>query len=168
MSRHFPIKTAVRKSAYWNRCFFFFFFLFWFCRPSDFGGVTWENQCSGSETRTMMIGWRGVRILLCTYVVVSLCVWLTIDANGVSKIFDDTVTDRRESFDYTWNSSNALARSALVERQERLQYNCDIFTSRNRPKRTLVPDDFRNLIVDEKHELLYCYVPKVCPSTISY
>ncbi|XP_043274117.1 carbohydrate sulfotransferase 11 isoform X2 [Venturia canescens] len=108
----------------------------------------------------MMIGWRGVKIILCTYVVVSLCVWLTIDANRVSKIFDDS-EPVRGTFDYTWNSSNALARSALFERQERLQYNCEISSARHYPKRTLVPDDFRNLIVDEKHELLYCYVPKV-------
>lgn len=61
---------------------------------------------------------------------------------------------------YSWTGPNALARTTLVERQERLQYNCelesnDVITS------TLKPELFRNILVDDFHELLYCYVPKV-------
>ncbi|CAK9817069.1 Carbohydrate sulfotransferase 11 [Anthophora plagiata] len=76
--------------------------------------------------------------------------------------------ERRRSFDteeimYSWTGPNALARSALVERQERLQYNCDEIVGGDRGSQNedLNPESFRNILVDEQHELLYCYVPKV-------
>lgn len=63
---------------------------------------------------------------------------------------------------YSSIGSNALARSALIERQEKLQYNCeDIMTTKQVNERILVPDDFRNILVNDELELLYCYVPKV-------
>lgn len=62
---------------------------------------------------------------------------------------------------YSWTGPNALARSALVERQERLQYNCEL-ESKDADIGSSVPESFRNILVDDLHELLYCYVPKVC------
>ncbi|XP_014485289.1 PREDICTED: carbohydrate sulfotransferase 11-like [Dinoponera quadriceps] len=61
---------------------------------------------------------------------------------------------------YSWTGPNALARSALVERQERLQYNCEL-ESKDADIGALTPESFRNILVDDIHELLYCYVPKV-------
>ncbi|KAK9305441.1 hypothetical protein QLX08_003563 [Tetragonisca angustula] len=89
-----------------------------------------------------------------------------IDANIIG---EHTLTDdgRRKSFEtegsvYSWTGPNALARSALVERQERLQYNCEeILGDKNSQNDDLNPESFRNILVDEQHELLYCYVPKV-------
>lgn len=78
-----------------------------------------------------------------------------------------TNDEKRRSFEtedsvYSWTGPNALARSALVERQERLQYNCEeIFEDRDSLNGDLNPESFRNILVDEQHELLYCYVPKV-------
>ncbi|KAK9305440.1 hypothetical protein QLX08_003563 [Tetragonisca angustula] len=91
---------------------------------------------------------------------------LMIDANIIG---EHTLTDdgRRKSFEtegsvYSWTGPNALARSALVERQERLQYNCEeILGDKNSQNDDLNPESFRNILVDEQHELLYCYVPKV-------
>ncbi|XP_050475922.1 carbohydrate sulfotransferase 11 isoform X2 [Bombus huntii] len=79
---------------------------------------------------------------------------LTNDEKGRSFETEDSV--------YSWTGPNALARSALVERQERLQYNCEeIFEVRDSLNEDLNPESFRNILVDEQHELLYCYVPKV-------
>lgn len=61
---------------------------------------------------------------------------------------------------YSWTGPNALARSALVERQERLQYNCEL-ENVEVDIAALNPESFRNILVDDLHELLYCYVPKV-------
>ncbi|KAK1126914.1 hypothetical protein K0M31_004535 [Melipona bicolor] len=89
---------------------------------------------------------------------------LVMDANIIGEQTDD---ERRKSFEtegsvYSWTGPNALARSALVERQERLQYNCEeIFGDKNSQNDDLNPESFRNILVDEQHELLYCYVPKV-------
>ncbi|XP_043262341.1 carbohydrate sulfotransferase 11-like [Colletes gigas] len=66
-----------------------------------------------------------------------------------------------ESFLYSWTGPNALARSALVERQERLQYNCEEILGDESQNEISDPESFRNILVDEQHELLYCYVPKV-------
>ncbi|XP_003489107.1 carbohydrate sulfotransferase 11 [Bombus impatiens] len=78
----------------------------------------------------------------------------TNDEKGRSFETEDSV--------YSWTGPNALARSALVERQERLQYNCEeIFEDRDSLNENLNPESFRNILVDEQHELLYCYVPKV-------
>ena len=91
---------------------------------------------------------------------------LVIDANIIG---EHTLTndERIKSFEtedskYSWTGPNALARSALVERQERLQYNCEeILGDKNSQNDDLNPESFRNILVDEQHELLYCYVPKV-------
>ncbi|XP_012229793.1 carbohydrate sulfotransferase 11-like [Linepithema humile] len=63
-----------------------------------------------------------------------------------------------DKYFYSWTGPNALARSALVERQERLQYNCELESNE---VDALNPESFRNILVDDSHELLYCYVPKV-------
>lgn len=91
---------------------------------------------------------------------------LTIDASIVGEHISMN-DDRKRSMEiddsvYSWTGPNALARSALVERQERLQYNCEeILGDREFENENLNPKSFRNILVDEQHELLYCYVPKV-------
>ncbi|XP_012261286.2 carbohydrate sulfotransferase 11 [Athalia rosae] len=83
-------------------------------------------------------------------------------------------TERREiqfknySTRYSILGPNALARSAFLERQERLQKNCDAIYQinennghKNYAHVSIEPDMFRHFIVDDQHKLLYCYVPKV-------
>ncbi|KAJ8669626.1 hypothetical protein QAD02_000885 [Eretmocerus hayati] len=65
-----------------------------------------------------------------------------------------------ESF-YSGFGSSPLARSALLERQEQLQYKCDQMTRENPLEPIEEPKAFENLLVDDRHRLLYCYVPKV-------
>lgn len=60
-----------------------------------------------------------------------------------------------------WAGPNALSRSTMFDRQERLQYKCDQMTKDNPLEKIQDPEAFRNLLVDDKHKLLYCYVPKV-------
>lgn len=72
---------------------------------------------------------------------------------------EDRKLFEQNKYIYSWTGPNALARSALVERQERLQYNCELEGSE--VDTALNPELFRNILVDDLHELLYCYVPKV-------
>lgn len=118
-------------------------------------------QCPGWTGRTMT----GCRIWGTVLLVLSISSYIA----NASVADERTLTNdekRRffetENFLYSWTGPNALARSALVERQERLQYNCEEILgdveSKNDVSET---ESFRNILVDEQHELLYCYVPKV-------
>ncbi|KYN16897.1 PREDICTED: carbohydrate sulfotransferase 11-like [Trachymyrmex cornetzi] len=106
-----------------------------------------------------MTGCRAWRIIL------FIVIWKTI-ANANTKITQVHLNDEdKKLFEqnkniYSWTGPNALARSALVERQERLQYNCELENSEV-DITALNPELFRNILVDDLHELLYCYVPKV-------
>ncbi|XP_015588111.1 carbohydrate sulfotransferase 11 [Cephus cinctus] len=62
---------------------------------------------------------------------------------------------------YSLAGPNALARSGLVERQEKLQQHCEEIPDEEIHKRDVLPEMFHHILVDEKHKLLYCYVPKV-------
>ena len=66
-----------------------------------------------------------------------------------------------EESPYSWLGPNALARSSMFDRQERLQYKCDQMSKDTPPDVIQDPEAFRNLLVDDRHKLLYCYVPKV-------
>ncbi|KAL7305458.1 hypothetical protein TKK_0002199 [Trichogramma kaykai] len=59
---------------------------------------------------------------------------------------------------YSLSGPNALTRSTLLDRQEKLQNKCEQSSER---ELTRDPELFKNLLVDDQHKLLYCYVPKV-------
>lgn len=108
-----------------------------------------------------MAGCRVWRIIF-----VAIITWeTTTNANSVNVAQITANEGDRKSLEpnkyiYSWTGPNALARSALVERQERLQYNCELESSET-DINGLNPELFRNILVDDLHELLYCYVPKV-------
>ncbi|XP_021421428.1 carbohydrate sulfotransferase 11 [Oncorhynchus mykiss] len=52
----------------------------------------------------------------------------------------------------------SAVQTSLRDRRELLEQACLTHTKK---RRVLTPDDLRHLIVDDKHGLLYCYVPKV-------
>lgn len=90
-------------------------------------------------------------------VVFLLCLKMTVDMPRTDCL---TYVDEREQLPanrYSVAGPNALARSVLLDRQERLQLNCDNIMDQDDPE----PQMFHHLIVDEQHKLLYCYVPKV-------
>ncbi|XP_066598552.1 carbohydrate sulfotransferase 11-like [Prorops nasuta] len=109
-----------------------------------------------------MTGWRIWRTILYAIGFWSLILSAGIIASQmlVREILLET-TEPKRMFSYSSEGPNALARSALLERQERLQYNCDEIAKYQEHPPISKADSFRNVIVDEQHKLLYCYVPKV-------
>jgi hypothetical protein len=63
------------------------------------------------------------------------------------------------------NDSNQilLTRMVYLDRQEHLQKMCSNYMQdfKHQPNVTKYREMFDHLLVDEKHRLLYCYVPKV-------
>ncbi|XP_008550441.1 carbohydrate sulfotransferase 11 [Microplitis demolitor] len=108
-----------------------------------------------------MIQWRVMKIILIIIYLMFTFVHLEINNNNDN---NNELSNKfkRNKPAYSSIGSNALARSALVERQEKLQYNCeDIIAAKKINERVLIPNDFRNILVNDELELLYCYVPKV-------
>ncbi|XP_015519195.2 carbohydrate sulfotransferase 11 [Neodiprion lecontei] len=107
------------------------------------------------------------RSVLCRRVLCLVALLLGLGVNGRDQpVNEGSVGSRNDdaqpqppTTSYSVAGPNALARSLLVERQERLQKNCDTLP---RQRDQLVTSKiFHHLIVDELHKLLYCYVPKV-------
>lgn len=99
-----------------------------------------------------------------------LFIVITIAGTNVAQIYSNDEDKRAfesNKYIYSWTGPNALARSALVERQERLQYNCELDSSEV-DGTALNPESFRNILVDDLHELLYCYVPKVSKLIVTF
>ncbi|KAJ8373647.1 hypothetical protein SKAU_G00042270 [Synaphobranchus kaupii] len=46
-------------------------------------------------------------------------------------------------------------------RRDQVMETCRAYGSSGRKRRVLTPADLKHLVVDDEHELLYCYVPKV-------
>uniref|UniRef100_A0A8C4ZY07 Carbohydrate sulfotransferase n=1 Tax=Gadus morhua TaxID=8049 RepID=A0A8C4ZY07_GADMO len=46
-------------------------------------------------------------------------------------------------------------------RRDQVLESCRAHSESSRKRRVLTPDDLKHLVVDEDHQLLYCYVPKV-------
>ncbi|XP_023808135.2 carbohydrate sulfotransferase 11 [Oryzias latipes] len=46
-------------------------------------------------------------------------------------------------------------------RRDQVVDACRIYSASSRKRRVLTPGDLKHLVVDEDHELIYCYVPKV-------
>lgn len=65
-----------------------------------------------------------------------------------------------------YNDSNQilLTRMVYLDRQEHLQKMCHSYVQdfRHQTNLTQYRQMYDHLLVDQKHRLLYCYVPKVC------
>ncbi|XP_011303683.1 carbohydrate sulfotransferase 11 isoform X2 [Fopius arisanus] len=102
-----------------------------------------------------MPGWRRAVLKMTVWT----CVLVELFVMGDISLLGDI--PRRKSPDLVLGA-NALTRSVLIDRQERLQHNCEEILRMEAPDLgNFEPKDFNNILVDEVHELLYCYVPKV-------
>lgn len=145
--------------------FFCVCILFSFCFADQAFAVRYSARrfdARGAPKKTMTgCGAWGIILLI-------VVIWQAIANANTSFVRTSPDDGNKKPFDsskyiYSWTGPNALARSALVERQERLQYNCELESSDVDMNKSIAlnPESFRNILVDNSHELLYCYVPKV-------
>ncbi|XP_056311963.1 carbohydrate sulfotransferase 11 isoform X1 [Danio aesculapii] len=70
----------------------------------------------------------------------------------------------RNALQELYNPTQAEFSAAAVlhqARRDQVAETCRAHSASSRKRRVLTPSDLKHLVVDEDHELIYCYVPKV-------
>ncbi|KAM6987125.1 carbohydrate sulfotransferase 11 isoform 2-T2 [Aplochiton taeniatus] len=70
----------------------------------------------------------------------------------------------RNALQELYNPTQSEFSSAAIlhqTRRDQVAETCRAHSASSRKRRVLTPGDLKHLVVDEEHELIYCYVPKV-------
>ncbi|XP_012275009.1 carbohydrate sulfotransferase 11 [Orussus abietinus] len=81
-------------------------------------------------------------------------------SNETSELWDVQESPKSSTV-YSQLKHNALVRAIFVQRQERLLVECSKIVDNGSCDTSIKPEMLHHILVDEKHKLLYCFVPKV-------
>lgn len=84
----------------------------------------------------------------------------SIEALPLLSVENSSADDEDSDHKVAWTESSH-GRSNLLDREDYLHERCKELGRNQTLEDLKSPKDFHNIIVDEQHELLYCYVPKV-------